>query len=47
MKYIITIIVAAFTLGACCTKGSCPMDKKSCPHGKGDACCADKAPAKK
>jgi hypothetical protein len=49
MKYLIAIIAAAFTLGACATQTShtCPAGSTSCPHGKGDSCCAEKAPAKK
>ncbi len=32
MKSILTIVAVAFamTLGACCTKTSCPPEKKSC-----------------
>jgi hypothetical protein len=37
MKYILSAIVAVFTFSACHTTGS-----STCPHGKGDSCCAKK-----
>ena len=46
MKYILTVVVAAFAFTGChTTDSSCPHSKSTACAKKGDTCCAKKADA--